>query len=275
MSELGRIMPELPEVETTLRGIEPWLTQQTIDKLTIRQASLRWPVTSGLSNLVEGQTILAVRRRAKYLIIQLEHGSMLVHLGMSGSLRVVEPETELRKHDHIEMRMCNGAVLRYHDPRRFGCWLWSEGEHRQLSGLGPEPLSTGFDAERLYQLSRKRKVAVKPFIMDNNTVVGVGNIYASEALFRSGIRPDRSAGNISLKRYQVLTDHIKTVLQAAIVQGGTTLRDFVNGNGEPGYFQQTLAVYGRADQPCVSCGTLLKELRLGQRSSVFCPRCQR
>ncbi len=268
-------MPELPEVETTLRGIEPWLTQQTINQLSVRQGSLRWPVTAGLSALVKGKRILAVRRRAKYLIIQLEQGSMLVHLGMSGSLRLVEAGAEMRKHDHIEMRMSNGSVLRYHDPRRFGCWLWSATEHSQLSRLGPEPLSAEFDGDRLYHLSRRRKVGVKPFIMDNNTVVGVGNIYASEALFRSGIRPDRGAGNISLKRYHVLAGHIKTVLEAAIEQGGTTLRDFVNGNGEPGYFQQTLAVYGRAGQPCVGCKTVLKEIRLGQRSSVFCPRCQR
>ena len=171
--------------------------------------------------------------------------------------------------------MSNGSVLRYHDPRRFGCWLWSEAEHSQLARLGPEPLSADFDGHRLYQLSRKRKMAVKPFIMDNNTVVGVGNIYASEALYRSGIRPDRSAGNIAEKRYMVLSGHIKEVLMAAIEQGGTTLRDFVNGNGEPGYFQQTLAVYGRGGQPCTRCETLLREIKLGQRSSVFCPSCQR
>ena len=268
-------MPELPEVETTLRGIEPAIVQQVISHFTVRQASLRWPVTVGISELVEGQRITLVYRRAKYLIIQLERGSMLIHLGMSGSLRLVQPSAELRKHDHIEMQMSNGSVLRYHDPRRFGCWLWSETDHHQLSHLGPEPLSEDFDAQRLYQLSRKRKIAVKPYIMDNNTVVGVGNIYASEALFRAGIRPDRAAGNISLQRYTVLTGHIKEVLAAAIVQGGTTLRDFVNGNGEPGYFQQTLAVYGRGGEPCTVCGGSLKEIKLGQRSSVFCPRCQR
>ena len=268
-------MPELPEVETTLRGIEPWIADQIITQLNVRQGSLRWPVTPGLAKIAQGQKVCALRRRAKYLIMQLERGSMLIHLGMSGSLRLVEPETEWRKHDHIEMQMSNGSVLRYHDPRRFGCWLWSEAEHSQLARLGPEPLSADFDGHRLYQLSRKRKMAVKPFIMDNNTVVGVGNIYASEALYRSGIRPDRAAGNIAEKRYMVLSGHIKEVLKAAIEQGGTTLRDFVNGNGEPGYFQQTLAVYGRGGQPCRHCGTLLKEIKLGQRSSVFCPNCQR
>jgi formamidopyrimidine-DNA glycosylase len=268
-------MPELPEVETTLRGVEPWIANQIITQLNVRQSSLRWPVTPGLAKIVQGQKVCALRRRAKYLIMQLERGSMLVHLGMSGSLRLVEPETEWRKHDHIEMQMSNGSVLRYHDPRRFGCWLWSEAEHSQLARLGPEPLSADFDGHRLYQLSRKRKMAVKPFIMDNNTVVGVGNIYASEALYRSGIRPDRAAGNIAQKRYMVLSGHIKEVLMAAIEQGGTTLRDFVNGDGEPGYFQQTLAVYGRGGQPCTRCETLLKEIKLGQRSSVFCPSCQR
>ena len=268
-------MPELPEVETTLRGIEPWIADQIITQLNVRQGSLRWPVTPGLARIAQGQKVCALRRRAKYLMMQLERGSMLIHLGMSGSLRLVEPETEWRKHDHIEMQMSNGSVLRYHDPRRFGCWLWSEAEHSQLARLGPEPLSADFDGHRLYQLSRKRKMAVKPFIMDNNTVVGVGNIYASEALYRSGIRPDRAAGNIAEKRYMVLSGHIKEVLKAAIEQGGTTLRDFVNGNGEPGYFQQTLAVYGRGGQPCRHCGTLLKEIKLGQRSSVFCPNCQR
>jgi formamidopyrimidine-DNA glycosylase len=268
-------MPELPEVETTLRGIEPSLRGQHINQVTVRQPSLRWPVTENLQAIVQGQQVISVFRRAKYLIVELEQGSMLIHLGMSGSLRLVALEAEWRKHDHIEMQMSNGAVLRYHDPRRFGCWLWAESEHSQLARLGPEPLSSNFDGDRLFQLSRNRKMAVKPFIMDNNTVVGVGNIYASEALFRSGIRPDRAAHRISRQRYLVLADHIKDVLAAAIKQGGTTLRDFVNGNGEPGYFQQTLSVYGRGGQECDVCQTALKEIRLGQRSSVYCPSCQR
>tara|TARA_B110000046_G_scaffold183671_1_gene220282 strand:+ start:2622 stop:3428 length:807 start_codon:yes stop_codon:yes gene_type:complete len=268
-------MPELPEVETTLRGIEPWVAGQIIDLVTVRQGSLRWPVTKGMAAIVQGQTVLAVTRRAKYLILQLDHGSMLIHLGMSGSLRLTDRDLKWRKHDHIEMQLRNGSTLRYHDPRRFGCWLWAEGNHRQLTRLGPEPLSKAFDGERLFGLSRKRTIAVKPYIMNNNVVVGVGNIYASEALFRSGIRPDRAAGGISRQRYMVLSEHIKEVLAAAIEQGGTTLRDFVNGTGEPGYFQQTLEVYGRGGQACLKCDRALKEIKLGQRSSVFCANCQR
>ena len=268
-------MPELPEVETTRRGIKPWVYQQKIVGLIIRQGSLRWPVTEGLPELVRGQIVVGVMRRAKYLILQLERGSMLVHLGMSGSLRMARADTPWRKHDHIELQLGNGATLRYHDPRRFGSWLWSLDEHDQLTHLGPEPLSSEFDGERLWQMGKGRKVAVKPFIMDNKTVVGVGNIYASEALFRSGIRPDRAAGRISKKRYFVLGEHIKEVLAAAIEQGGTTLRDFVNSSGEPGYFQQTLAVYGRGGENCISCSGVLKDIRLGQRSSVFCSTCQR
>ena len=165
-------MPELPEVETTLRGVEPWIAGQIIDLVTVRQGSLRWPVTEGMAEIVQGQTVIGVKRRAKYLIIQLEYGSMLIHLGMSGSLRLTDRDLAWRKHDHIEMQLSNGSTLRYHDPRRFGCWLWSEGEHSQLARLGPEPLSDAFDSERLFQQSRKRKIAVKPYIMDNNVVVG-------------------------------------------------------------------------------------------------------
>ena len=268
-------MPELPEVETTRRGVMPWIKSQQITDMSVRQASLRWPVTDGIEERVKGQRVVDVTRRAKYLIIKLEKGSMLVHLGMSGSLRVVEPKAEWRKHDHIELSFGNGAVLRYHDPRRFGSWLWSLGDHHQLVHLGPEPLLSEFSGEHLWKLSRGRKIGVKPFIMDNKVVVGVGNIYASEALFRSGIRPDRLAGRVSRKRYDVLAGHIKDVLKAAIDQGGTTLRDFVNSSGEPGYFQQTLSVYGRGGKQCVMCDSALREIRLGQRSSVFCPTCQR
>jgi formamidopyrimidine-DNA glycosylase len=268
-------MPELPEVETTLRGIEPYVADSVVERLSVYNGSLRWPVTQGISDIVKGQRVLSLSRRAKYLLLQLEHGSMMIHLGMSGSLRLADVNAERRKHDHIEMHMSNGKCLRYHDPRRFGAWLWSENGHSQLDHLGPEPLTDEFSGERLFDLSRKRKIAVKPFIMDNKTVVGVGNIYASEALFRSGIRPDRAAGRISLQRYDLLAGHIKDVLGSAIERGGTTLRDFVNGNGEPGYFQQTLRVYGRGGQPCSHCEKPLSEMRLGQRSSVFCSHCQR
>ena len=272
---LEQFMPELPEVETTLNGIKPWVLGQQIIALIVHQPSLRWPVTNGISALVRGQTIVSLQRRAKYIILQLETGSMLIHLGMSGSLRLVDPETPRRKHDHIELQLANGSVLRYHDPRRFGSWLYSCGDHEQLRHLGPEPLSENFDGARLWASAKGRKMAVKPFIMDNKIVVGVGNIYASEALFRAGIRSARAAGRISLQRYQRLAEHIKVVLAAAIEQGGTTLRDFVNSSGEPGYFQQTLDVYGRGGEPCHACSSSLKEVRLGQRSSVFCPNCQR
>ena len=211
---------------------------------------------------------------AKYIVLQLESGSMLIHLGMSGSLRIAEPSETWRKHDHIEMQLSNGRALRYHDPRRFGCWLWSAEDHHQLEKLGPEPLSNDFDGDGLFQASRNRKLAVKPFIMTNAVVVGVGNIYATEALFRSGIRPNRAANKISKQRYQILSGNIKEILAEAIKQGGTTLRDFVNSDGQPGYFQQSLDVYGRGGEPCKKCGTTLKELKLGQRSSVYCPSCQ-
>ena len=268
-------MPELPEVETTLRGIAPYVEGQKITDITVRQPRLRWPVTDNIQDLVREQTVRQLTRRAKYIVLQLDSGSILIHLGMSGSLRVVEPKENWRKHDHIEMQLANNQALLYHDPRRFGCWLWSATEHSQLDNLGPEPLTEAFHGGHLYEASRSRKMAVKPFIMTNSIVVGVGNIYASEALFRSGIRPDRAACNISKKRYDELAKNIKDVLAAAIYQGGTTLRDFVNSEGKPGYFQQSLDVYGRGGGSCNQCQTTLKEIRLGQRSSVFCPRCQR
>jgi len=268
-------MPELPEVETTLRGIEPYIEGQRITDLRVKQSSLRWPVTENIQGIVRGQKIRRLLRRAKYLIFELDRGSILIHLGMSGSLRVVAPSEIWRKHDHIEMQLGNGRALRYRDPRRFGCWLWAADKHSQLKNLGPEPLSEAFDGDLLYQRAGNRKLAVKPFIMNNAVVVGVGNIYATEALFRSGIRPDRPACKISKQRYQLLAKHIKEVLAAAIYQGGTTLRDFVNSDGQPGYFQQSLDVYGRAGKPCKRCQRTLKQLRLGQRSSVFCPTCQR
>ena len=201
-------MPELPEVETTLRGVAPHVVNQSIEALTVSNGSLRWPVTEGIFEIVRGQRITGITRRAKYLLFELERGSMMVHLGMSGSLRLVDAGASRRKHDHIEMRLANGVCLRYHDPRRFGAWLWSDSGFPQLDHLGPEPLTDEFAGERLFHLSRKRKMAVKPFIMDNHIVVGVGNIYASEALFRSGIRPDRAAGRISL---QLVVSHCSVI----------------------------------------------------------------
>jgi formamidopyrimidine-DNA glycosylase len=268
-------MPELPEVETTRRGIAPHIVGSHVTELRVHNSALRWPVPAQLPEWVAGQPLHSVERRAKYLLLNFDRGSALLHLGMSGSLRLADPASPRRRHDHLEWQFANGALLRYHDPRRFGCCLWSEGAHPQLAALGPEPLGEEFDGERLWQRSRRRTVAVKPFIMDNATVVGVGNIYATEALFNAGIRPDRAAGTISRARYRRLAEEIKRVLAAAIEQGGTTLRDFVNGNGEPGYFAQQLSAYGRGGEPCLGCGAVLSELRLGQRSTVFCKRCQR
>lgn len=270
-------MPELPEVETTRRGVEPYCIGRNIERIIVRDSRLRWPVPDHLASKLSGQRIVAVDRRGKYLLFQISHGYLLVHLGMSGSLRVVEAATTPGRHDHIDVVLGDGMCLRYHDPRRFGCFLWqARGEnHPLLTNLGPEPLSEDFDGPLLYRLSRRRKGPVKSFIMDGKVVVGVGNIYANEALFLSGIHPGRAAGRISLERYRRLAQCIKQVLTSAIEQGGTTLRDFVGGDGKPGYFAQQLYAYGRSGQPCKVCGTPLQERRLGQRSSVYCVTCQR
>jgi len=270
-------MPELPEVETVRRGVEPHCRGRTVQRLLVRDARLRWPVPEQLAAIVPGQTIEAVERRAKYLLFRMQTGSLLVHLGMSGSLRVVTGGAPVLPHDHIDLRLEGGAALRYHDPRRFGCFLWMPaGEsHRLLQGLGPEPLSAGFDGELLYRRSRSRTGPIKNFIMDAKVVVGIGNIYANEALFRAGIRPDRAAGRVSRARYEHLAEEIKQVLTNAIEQGGTTLRDFVGGDGRPGYFARQLSVYGRAGEPCRACERPLREVRLGQRTSVYCVTCQR
>lgn len=271
-------MPELPEVETTRRGIAPHVIGQRIDRMLVRQPRLRWPVPADLAVRLQGQVIESVQRRAKYLLLQVAEGWVIIHLGMSGSLRLVTRGQAAGKHDHVDFELANGQALRLTDPRRFGAVLWCDGEPQQhvlLSKLGPEPLTEAFDGERLYARSRGRRQAVKPFIMDNQQVVGVGNIYANEALFEAGIDPQRPAGGISRARYQRLADEIKRVLARAIEQGGTTLKDFVGGDGKPGYFQQQLQVYGRGGEPCRHCGGLLKEVKLGQRSTVFCKTCQR
>lgn len=270
-------MPELPEVETTRRGIEPHLVGQRVGRVIVRQHRLRWPVPEDLDVRLSGQRIEAVERRAKYLLIKAEAGTLIVHLGMSGSLRLVEGDLAPEKHEHVDILLESGRALRYTDPRRFGALLWSADplSHTLLAALGPEPLSEAFDGDRLYRLSRGRSMAIKPFIMDNAVVVGVGNIYASEALFAAGIDPRRAAGTVSRARYLKLAQEIKRVLALAIERGGTTLRDFVGGDGKPGYFQQELFVYGRGGEFCKVCGSTLREARLGQRSSVYCPRCQR
>jgi formamidopyrimidine-DNA glycosylase len=268
-----RIMPELPEVETTRRGVEPYSRGDRVRELLVREPRLRWPVPADLPRRLQGQLIESVERRAKYLLFHTDEGT----LGMSGSLRVVDPRQPPGKHDHIDILFRAGHCLRYNDPRRFGCFLWLEpGErHPLLSHLGPEPLSADFDGELLYRRSRGRKGPVKGLIMDGKVVVGVGNIYANEALFLAGIRPDRAAGRISAARYQRLAEYIKQVLTSAIEQGGTTLRDFVGGDGKPGYFAQKLYVYGRGGEACKRCGRQLREVRLGQRSTVYCVACQR
>jgi formamidopyrimidine-DNA glycosylase len=285
-------MPELPEVETTLRGIAPWLEGRSVKRLEVRQPRLRWLIPADLSQRVEGLCIAPLQRRAKYLLMPLcqpqaeqPEGGLIWHLGMSGSLRLVAADEPWKKHDHIELQVGELAgdaspalCLRYHDPRRFGALLEYQQDamlHPLLQKLGPEPLSEAFTAEALYEQSRGRKMPIKLFIMDNSRVVGVGNIYANESLFRAGIDPRRPAGEVSLARYRALAQIIRAVLAAAIEQGGTTLRDFVGGDGKPGYFAQQLDVYGRAGQPCHSCGNTLKEVRLGQRSSVYCDKCQR
>ncbi|WP_339080390.1 bifunctional DNA-formamidopyrimidine glycosylase/DNA-(apurinic or apyrimidinic site) lyase [Pseudomonas sp. TMP9] len=270
-------MPELPEVETTRRGIAPFLEGQRVSRVIVRERRLRWPVPEDLDIQLSGQLIESVERRAKYLLINAESGTLISHLGMSGSLRLVERGLPAAKHEHVDIELESGLALRYTDPRRFGSLLWSNDplNHVLLSKLGPEPLTELFDGERLFQQSRGRVIAVKPFIMDNAVVVGVGNIYASEALFAAGIDPRREAGSVSRARYLSLAIEIKRILAHAIERGGTTLRDFVGGDGLPGYFQQELFVYGRGGEFCKHCGSTLREIKLGQRASVYCPRCQR
>ena len=271
-------MPELPEVETTRRGIAPHVTNKPILDVVIRQHSLRWPVPATLGDDLTGRQIREVGRRAKYLLFYLDHGCMILHLGMSGSLRILDPSIPADKHDHVDIVFRNGLCLRLRDPRRFGSIHWTGRDplkHQLLCSLGPEPLGHEFGAGHLYDLSRNRTQSVKTFIMDSRTVVGVGNIYASEALFQSGIHPLRKAGNISLARYDRLTGSIRGVLNAALAKGGTTLRDFVGGDGAPGYFKLELDVYGRAGEPCRACGTGISLIRQGQRSTYYCKRCQR
>ncbi len=272
-------MPELPEVETTRQGISPHIIGKQVSTVTIRQHQLRWPIDAALPKLLQRKKLLTIDRRGKYLLFKFNHGHLMIHLGMSGSLRIVDPKTDLpKKHDHVDIVFSNKRCLRFHDPRRFGSILWVEGEpseHKLLCKLGPEPLAEDFSAEYLFAASRKRKKDVKTFIMDSHIVVGVGNIYANESLFSSGIRPTKQAGKLTKKNCALWVDEIKKVLQRSITQGGTTLKDFVGSDGEPGYFAQQLNVYGRAGQPCVTCNRALKEIRQAQRTTVYCPSCQK
>lgn len=269
-------MPELPEVETTLRGISPYLLDKKIKRIQVREPRLRWPVPQDLQT-AENLTVSSLIRRGKYIIAGTSKGSIILHLGMSGSLRIVDKPFEIRKHDHVLFELQSNKTMVYHDPRRFGTILWTADpvqEHKLLADLGPEPLSNAFDGAYLFRRSRGKKVAVKNYIMNGNIVVGVGNIYASEALFRSGIRPGKAAGRVSAAAFESLATDIKNVLGAAIQSGGTTLRDFVNSEGEPGYFQQTLNVYGREGEPCRKCSNTIKQRTIGQRSTFYCSQCQ-
>jgi formamidopyrimidine-DNA glycosylase len=269
-------MPELPEVETTRAGLAPHLLGRRIVGIDLRRTALRWPIPAEISAHLPGQRIEAVRRRAKYLLIDTAPGSALLHLGMSGMLRVLPKRTPVETHDHVDIALDSGRVLRFTDPRRFGCLLWQPaGEtHSLLRELGPEPLSDAFDGDYLFARSRGRSAPVKTFLMDQGIVVGVGNIYAAESLFRAGIAPGREAGAVSRARYARLAAAVKDILAFAITRGGTTLRDFLSPDSSPGYFEQELFVYGREGEPCKVCGRSLRSLRLGNRATAWCSRCQ-
>jgi formamidopyrimidine-DNA glycosylase len=270
-------MPELPEVETTRRGIAPHVEGRTIEHVILRRKDLRWPIPRAISMNLPGQQVEAVTRRAKYLLLHTQAGAALLHLGMSGSLRIADASAEPRAHDHYDLVLDSGKALRFNDPRRFGSLLWQKPgtTHPLLRDLGPEPLSAEFDGGWLWARSRGRSAAVKSFLMDQANVVGVGNIYASEALFAAGIHPRRAAGSVSCARYEKLVDEIRRVLLHAITCGGTTLRDFLAPDGAPGYFEQELFVYGRAGKPCKVCGTKIRGAVIGQRMTYWCPRCQK
>jgi formamidopyrimidine-DNA glycosylase len=271
-------MPELPEVETTRRGVAPAVAGRMISKVVVREPRLRWRVPQELAREAVGQRVRDLRRRAKYLLFDLERGAMILHLGMSGSLRLAPCGAEPLTHDHVDIVLDSGLCLRFNDPRRFGSLLWTTKDpltHPLLRALAPEPLADEFDGAYLARMARGRRVAIKQFLMNSRVVVGVGNIYASEALFRAGIRPRRAAGRVTRAQFDALAKSIKAVLNDAIHAGGTTLRDYINPDGMPGYFRQKLFVYERNDEPCRVCRTPIKHLAQGQRSTYFCPRCQR
>lgn len=270
-------MPELPEVETSRRGIAPWLEGMRVSDVTVRERRLRWPVPKDIDRLLPGEVIQSIRRRAKYLLFDTEAGTMLLHLGMSGSLRIIDRNEPAAKHDHVDIAIESGKALRFRDPRRFGSILWSSdaADHPLLRNLGPEPLGMDFSGDYLWRMSRGRHISIKQFIMNASIVVGVGNIYASESLFMAGIHPRRRADRVSRARMQVLAQCIVSVLEQAITAGGTTLRDFYGGDGEPGYFRPKLEAYGREGEACRRCGEPISAIVLGQRSTFYCKRCQR
>ncbi len=268
-------MPELPEVEVSRLGITPHLSNRTIRRIDVRQPMLRWPVPSEVIQLTNAP-VLSVSRRAKYLLIAVPGGSIILHLGMSGNLKILSADTPAGKHDHVDIVLDNHTLLRLNDTRRFGAVLWqaSDTAHPLLTTLGPEPLTPEFHAQQLYQHCQKRSSAIKLVLMDNHVVVRVGNIYANESLFKAGILPPKPANQLTLAQCAVLVEVVKQILAQAITQGGTTLKDFSQADGKPGYFKQELLVYGRGGQACVSCDSTLEEIRLGQRSTVFCRHCQ-
>lgn len=270
-------MPELPEVETTRRGLAPYVIGRTIERIEVREPRLRWPVAKELPKALAGARIGALDRRAKYLLFGTDAGTLLVHLGMSGSLRYLPTDRRPELHDHVDVHFAGGGALRLNDPRRFGSLLLAPAPsaHPLLRDLGPEPLSDEFDADYLWRTSRHRRVAIKQHLMNGRVVVGVGNIYASEALFRAGLHPRRMAGRIARERFPPLVEAVRAVLRDAIEEGGTTLRNFVGGDGKPGYFRASLRVYERDGEPCVDCGTAIQRRVLGQRATFYCPRCQR
>lgn len=270
-------MPELPEVETIMRGLSPQLEGAAVQDVIIRHNQLRWPIPSDLKTHLNQQKIVSLSRRGKYLLIQLTTGTLIIHLGMSGSLRILNSNTPPARHDHLDIRLSNDNLLRYNDPRRFGAILWTEDNphnHPLIKSMGIEPLDSKFTDQYLHQKAINRQVSIKPFIMNSKIVTGIGNIYAAEALFMARIHPTTPAGLLTPEQCKRLVASIKQILQAAILQGGTTLKDFVNSEGKPGYFSQKLHVYGRADLPCTACGQPLCSTQLGRRSTVFCKYCQ-
>ena len=270
-------MPELPEVETTCRGIAPHVVGQTVTRVVVRERRLRHPIPRHFAARVTGQRITHVGRRGKYLLLECDDGTLIIHLGMSGNLRLVPMAKPAEKHDHVDLCLSNGLALRLRDPRRFGLMVWTVDDplsHPLLNGLGPEPLTASFNAAYLIERAHGRSVPVKQFVMDAKVVVGVGNIYANEALFMAGVHPRRAAGSVTAGEFASLAKAIKRVLRKAISAGGTTLRDFVNGEGRAGYFSQQLQVYGRAGQPCRRCAHTIEMERQAQRASYFCPHCQ-
>ena len=271
-------MPELPEVETTRRGLLPYVEHATVTDVIVNNYSLRWPIDLKLKKHINNRPVLSLKRRGKYLLFEFENGHLIWHLGMSGSIRVITDNRPKIKHDHVEIHLNNQAILRYNDPRRFGAVIWTQEnplEHKLIAHLGPEPLSKEFNSEYLFNLSRKRSQHVKQWIMDSKVVVGAGNIYANESLFIAGIHPLKAAGKLSKAQAELLVKTIKHVLEKAIRQGGTTLRDFVGTDGKPGYFKQQLNVYGRGGEPCTQCGKKLIEKKLAQRTTVYCTHCQK